>query len=166
VRRWLAACAGLSLALLLVPGCPDQTAESCGAEPDTDVCGRLTYECGTATVCYACGVARRVDCGSCAKEQTCGGGGVPHVCWPPLDAGADDAAAAVDGGPDTDAGPHADAGAGADAADAGPDAAAKDAGDGGDAGPVVDASLDATSAEASLMESMVLCPDDAAPPGD
>jgi hypothetical protein len=162
-RRWARAWGvGLAAVAFLVPvlgtgGCSNATDAPCGSEPVTNVCSRLGYECGTATICYACGVAKRVDCGACGDAQTCGGGGTPHQCWPPLDGGVDAATSSV-----PDASPAApDASTdGATKTDGAVDAAAE-AGDANIA--PTDASTDDASepTDASSVTTFALCADDA-----
>ena len=159
----------LALPAFTSGGCSSSSSDSvCGSEPDTAVCGRLGYECGSVTICYVCGVSKRVDCGACADTQTCGGGGTPNVCWPPLaDASAEAGDDAVDAGvdsSDTDAS-VADASTDADASplDGAITDASADTGIDATLGAGSDASSDASVTDPGVF---VLCPDDAVPPLD
>ena len=180
LRRLAQSLAGLALVVLpalFAGGCSSSSGETvCGGEADTAVCGRLGYECGSVTVCYVCGVSKRVDCGACAETQTCGGGGTPNVCFPPLTDGGAEGGDAVDAGLDVNAN------------DASDDAGSGDASVDSSAGSSVDSSVDASfdsSADATISDgsvdatlgagpdtdgsvaepgTFVLCSDDAVPP--
>jgi hypothetical protein len=54
------------------PGCP--------AESLTEICSRVSANCGTLSTFDTCGTSRTVDCGSCVAGSLCGAGGAPNVC--------------------------------------------------------------------------------------
>lgn len=53
---------------------------ACTAETDMAFCTRVGRQCGPVTATDACGMARTVDCGSCAAPNSCGGGGTANMC--------------------------------------------------------------------------------------
>ncbi|MFH0902484.1 MAG: hypothetical protein V2A73_17785 [Pseudomonadota bacterium] len=55
----------------------------CTKESDGDYCIRLGKNCDPVTQTDNCGETRTVDCGQCAFDATCGGGGVLNVCHRP-----------------------------------------------------------------------------------
>jgi hypothetical protein len=182
---WLGALVGVvatcSLVLLVPSGCSTIPTQACGEEPDVDVCGRMQFECGKVVVCF-----------SCADTQTCGGGGVPHVCWPPLtdggdeagdEAGGDDAAAASSADSSDDGSASTDAASDdASSTDASTDASSSDASTDASSDAPSDASSDASSDATTSDTSdasdgtaagdddsgitVALCPEDAVPPED
>lgn len=189
LRRLAQSLAGLALVVLpalFAGGCSSSSGETvCGGEADTAVCGRLGYECGSVTVCYVCGVSKRVDCGACAETQTCGGGGTPNVCWPPLaDAAAEGGDDAVDAGLDANANDASDDAGSSDVSVDSSVEASSDASVDSSADSSVDSSVD-SSADATISDgsvdatlgagpdtdgsvtdpgTFVLCSDDAVPP--
>ncbi|MBN2493662.1 MAG: hypothetical protein JXR96_03635 [Deltaproteobacteria bacterium] len=52
----------------------------CEPESDAELCARLRADCGQLEAEDDCGQPRTVDCGDCTPPETCGGGGIGHVC--------------------------------------------------------------------------------------
>ncbi len=55
----------------------------CEPETDAELCSNLGKDCDEISATDRCGETRTVDCGTCAEEETCGGGGVDNVCGGP-----------------------------------------------------------------------------------
>lgn len=52
----------------------------CDPETSGEFCVRLQKDCDPVTDEDNCGTPRTVNCGTCIGPETCGGGGVEHVC--------------------------------------------------------------------------------------
>jgi hypothetical protein len=66
-----------------VPDLPPEpiVEDACKPETDSEICVRLSLNCGSMAAVDNCGVRRFVnDCGSCGTTDGCGAGGARNVC--------------------------------------------------------------------------------------